>query len=295
MKLTDFKKLHLEDYYWRILWGKSTYKSTYLELRTNSFKNLPPPVFFLSTGRCGTNWFTNLLAEDKSVKVFHEPKPNLAVQGRIAYEVFSKSNFNPNADQIQLLEEIFHTAREQYIRYSFKTQRRFIETNNHTTFFAPVIAGLFPEAKFVHLNRHPGEFVRSALRRNFYNNPDDIKRIYPVGDSTYKNKWDALSQIEKNAWLWNETNAFIETFKNKVDKKNTFYFNFNKLNFEHVSEMLEFLEIKLPERYIKNLIGKPTNVQKTGKLSGYDRWVVDDKEKLKSICVTLAEKYGYEL
>lgn len=295
MKLDDIKKLHLEDYYWRVVFGKSTYKSTYLNLRKNAFKGLPAPVFFLSTGRCGTNWFTNLLSANKTVKVFHEPKPNLAIQGRVAYEIYTQSNFNPSADQKLLLEEIFHTAREQYIRYSYKTQRAFIETNNQATFFAPIIASIFPDAKFVHLNRHPGEFVRSALRRQFYNNPDDLKRIHPLGESAYKGNWENSNQLEKNAWLWNETNEYIETFKQSINHKNTFYFNFNQLNFEHISEMLDFLEFKLPAALIKQHINKPTNVQKSGSVSGYDSWDINDKEKLKLICGKLAKQYGYDL
>ncbi len=262
MKLNEIKKLRLEDIYWWILFGNSKLKSSYIDLRNNSFKNLPPPVFFLSTGRCGTNWFTNLLSQNKSVKVFHEPKPKLSVQGKIVYEIYAKTNYKPDADNKLLIGEIFHAAREQFIRYSYKSQRRYIETNNQSTFFAPEIARIFPEAKFVHLNRHPGEFVRSAIRREFYNNPEDTKRIQPVGESAYKAKWDGLSQLEKNAWLWNETNEFIENFKNEVNNKNTFYFNFNQLDFDHVSEMLDFLEIKLSGNLIKNLIHKPTNVQK---------------------------------
>jgi hypothetical protein len=295
MKLSEIKKLNIDDYYWRLVYGKSEHKATYLGLRNRSFKNLPPPVFFLSTGRCGTNWFTNLLAKNKSVKVFHEPKPNLAVQGRVAWEFFSKTKFKLNPDQQLLLEEILHTAREQYIRYSYKTQRRYIETNNHATFFAPIIAHIFPNAKFVHLNRHPGEFVRSALRRNFYNNPDDIKRIKPVSGSPDFEHWESFHQIEKNAWLWNETNMFIENFKDTINPSRYFYFDFNKLNVKNVKEMLTFLDISISDSVISNLIQKPSNVQRTGNVAGYKSWKSEHKMKLDNICGELAKKYGYEL
>jgi len=89
MKLNEINKLHLEDYFWRLVFGKSKFRSTFLELRANSFKKMPPPVFFLSTGRCGTNWFSILLSEDKKLKVFHEPKPNFGVQGAVAYEIYT--------------------------------------------------------------------------------------------------------------------------------------------------------------------------------------------------------------
>ena len=56
-------------------------KAKIVHLRKNNFRNMPAPIFFLSTGRCGTNWFVYLLSKTRGLKVFHEPKPNLGIQG----------------------------------------------------------------------------------------------------------------------------------------------------------------------------------------------------------------------
>jgi len=295
MKLKGINKLHLEDYFWRLVFGKSKFRSTFFELRANKFNKLPSPVFFLSTGRCGTNWFSSLLSQNKTLQVFHEPKPNFGVQGKIAYEIYTKCNFQPTATEDQLLKEILLTGREQYLRYSYKTQKRLVETNNQITFLAPAIFSLFPDTKFVHLNRHPGEFVKSALRRKFYNNVDDIKRIVPVEDNRYFKQWEGFDPAQKNSWLWTETNHFIEGFKSTIPEQNNFYFDFSSLNMEQINDLCDFLKVNLKASSVRNLLRKPVNAQKSGKVPDYNDWSDKDKKSLHQICGDLALKYNYQL
>jgi len=295
MKLSEINQLHLEDYFWRALFGKSKHRASFFELRSNNFKGMPPPVFFLSTGRCGTNWFTSLLAKNKSVKVFHEPKPNFGIQGKVAYEIYTSNKFDLTSAEEQLLREIFLTGREQYLRYSYKTQKRFIETNNQISFLAPAIFSLFPKTKFVHLNRHPGEFVRSALRRKFYNNPDDIKRIVPVNSSPDHQAWQTYNPVQKNSWLWKETNQFIERFKSSIPDENSFYFDFSSLNLEQVGDLCSFLEVDISSTETRKLMNKPVNVQRSGSYPHYDKWENSDKADLIKLCGELASKYNYQL
>lgn len=295
MNWREIQNLHLEDYYWRLLFGPSKKRASFFELRASGFKDLPAPVFFLSTGRCGTNWFTRLLSEDKSLKVFHEPRPNLGIQGKVAWELYIRRDFTPTDNENNLLEEVFLAAREQHLRYSYKTQRRFVETNNQVSFFAPAIFRLFPETKFVHLNRHPGEFVRSALRRNFYNNPDDIKRITPIPKHPDFNTWDSYDLLQKNVWLWKETNGFIERFKESVPESNQFYFDFSALSLEQVQGLCDFLGTAIPANTIKKQLRQPVNVQKSGSRGRYEEWSKEERENLQAICGPLAKKYNYEL
>ena len=295
MKINEITGLKLDDYYWRMVFGPSKFRTNFFELRSSGFRGLPSPVFFLSTGRCGTNWFTMLLSRDKSVKAFHEPRPNFGVQGRVAYEIYSARDFQVSPHEEQLLQEIFLTGREQHLRYSYKTQRRLVETNNQVTFLAPAIYQLLPEAKFVHLNRHPGEFVRSALRRKFYNNTDDIKRIVPLANDPHYKSWDGFSVLEKNSWLWMATNHFIEQFKSSIPTTNWYYFDFNKLETDSILDLCTFLDVSIEEKSIRKMLSKPVNVQKTGSLDGYDDWTIEDKDRLRKICGEMAIKYNYQL
>ena len=291
------KNNDLEELLFIIRFGMPKKKKTFLELRRNGFNDLPSPVFFLSTGRCGTKWFYSLLKKDKGVRIFHEPKPNLSLQGVMIYNELLKKNFNLEPKIEELYREIFLTAREQYFRYSYKTDKRYIETNNQITFFAPLLAEIFPNAKFVHIYRHPGEFARSAMRRNFYTsgNTMDCKRIKLLKNSQEDSLWNDYSQIQKIFWLWNETNEFIEKFMLQIDKGKSYSFNFNKLNLDSVQNTLDFLGISISRKEIINRISKKTNTQNKGIFPHYSNWPESDKQQLIEICGRLAEKYGYEL
>ncbi|HAF31119.1 MAG TPA: hypothetical protein DCG75_18940 [Bacteroidales bacterium] len=293
MNLKELTNISLEDIYWLLKAGRSKKKVNVFDLRSNLNKYIKNPVFFLSTGRCGTKWFSDLLKHNKSLMILHSPVPNLAVQGKFAYEIL---NYNlPTDSEKNLLKEIYFAGREQYLRYTYKTEKRYVETNNYITFFAPILAELFPEAKFVHLFRHPGEFVRSGIRRNYYstNNPDDIKRITPQNKHQNLN-WETLSQLEKTAWLWNETNLFIENFKEKHSSRCQ-NFNFNELSVENVNSLLTFLDIDISKAAILKSLGKKSNTQIQGSFPKYEDWDQDQKIILKRTCSDLAKKYDYKI
>ena len=179
--------IHLDDWYWSLKFGKSKKKLSLYDLRNMAIEQVPAPVFFLSTGRCGTKWFSSLFDKNTDLMVLHHPIPNMASQSKLVYDAYKSSNFQPKTMEQNLMNELFWTGREQFIRYSYKSQKRLFETNNSISFFAPVIAEIFPHARFVHLYRHPGEFVRSAIRRKHYtdDNSEDIKRVEPIQGDEY--------------------------------------------------------------------------------------------------------------
>ncbi|MBU8893923.1 MAG: sulfotransferase [Bacteroidales bacterium] len=293
MNYRELFKLTLEDFYWLFKAGKSKRKVSTSELKTDLNKYIKSPVFFLSTGRCGTKWFSDLMSSNKSTMVLHNPKPSFANQNKLVYEIFHKKEISDS--EKNLVKEIFLSGREQYLRYSYKTQKSYVETNNYISFFAPVLIKLFPDAKFIHLYRHPGEFVRSGIRRNYYvkNNPDDIKRITPTDEEQSKN-WDKLSQLEKTSWLWNETNLFIEHFKKEYNA-NCYNFNFNELNLENVTSLMNFMDVGISQSNIAKALNKKSNVQTKGSFAEFSNWDSDQKIALKDICNDLSQKYNYTI
>ncbi len=284
------KDISLDELYWYFKLGRPKYKITTNELIFNINKYIQQPVFFLSTGRCGTKWFSELLMTNKSNAVFHAPKPALDRQSRIAYELFSENNFNIDKNYEILLKELFLSNREQHLRYTYKTGKRYIETNNYITFFAPVLYKIFPDAKFVHLTRNPLQFIKSGLNRKYYTNrTEDSKRITPVKSSI---NWNTFSNVEKIAWLWNETNEFIEQFKDKFNTQ-VYHFDFNQLNVNSVKELINFLEMDISSKKIQKLLPQKLNAQKQNIVNA-DDLVQKNKEKIINICGTLSAKYKYE-
>jgi hypothetical protein len=191
-----------------------------------------------------------------------------------------------------LLKELFLSNREQHLRYTYKTGKRYIETNNYITFFAPLLVKLFPDAKFIHLTRNPVQFIKSGLSRYYYTGgSEDDKRIIPKDKG--QGYWENLSQVGKIAWLWNETNLFIEKFKEKYNP-NYYHFNFNQLTIKSVVELMNFLETDISEKKIKKFLPQKINVQ-TKVVANTENLIKTKKEEIINICGHLAQKYNYHI
>ncbi len=254
-----FKNLSLDDLRFMLEYGKPNRKGTVFDLRSGKLE-LMKPVFFLSTGRAGTMWFSEVMKKDRSVKVLHRPSPDFAVQNVKAYKCFEHSEFD-NETLNEWFSEIYLAGRENHLRYAYKTDRRLIETNNSITFFAYALAEMFPEAKFVHLIRPPKKFIVSGLRRGYYtNHPQEMRRIVP-GDNHHA--WRNYSREQKIAWLWTETNKFARKFGNKIGEQRFKKFYFEELTVESVCKLLDFIDVGYDMNYIRKRINKPVNIQKS--------------------------------
>lgn len=262
------------------------------------------PIFFLSTGRTGTEFFTHLLNTSKELQVFHSPsnllyppQSELIEQGKFIYEKIQHYGFK-DKEVLAFASQIFLASREDLLYKTYTYNKRYVETNNRITFFAPAIMEIFPNAKFVHLYRHPAEFIRSGIRRKYYVNNKSVHelgRLTPTMHTQYNNNWRTFDSIQKIAWLWSETNSFVEDFFKTIDQEKYYQFNFNNLNVDEVEKLLSFLNIKIDRKKIQKAIDKPVNIQTTGDFPKYDKWKQVDKDKVVDICGELSHQYGYKL
>lgn len=247
------------------------------------------PVFVLSTGRCGTEYLTKIFALNEQIDVFHSPHPELLLVSKFAYE-----NYN---SQQEVTKHIFESARIELMLESYLRSKIFVETNNKITFFAYAINELYPKSKFIHLVRHPGDFVRSGIRRKWYNKSTlhDLGRITPSDD---KIEFSKFNDIQKISWLWNETNLFIEEFKEKLnDSARCLTIKAEDLfgNISIIDSIFEFVGAeKMAGRKFYSTINEKVNVQENVAFPKYIDWGEEKKGFLKEIC-TLADKYNYRL
>lgn len=262
------------------------------------------PIFFLSTGRTGTEFFTKLLNNSDKVQVFHSPsnlfcneQSELIEQGKIAYEMYMQYGFNDERTN-KLVSQIFMASRESLLYKTYLHKKVYIETNNRITFLAPALKYIFPNAKFIYLHRHPAEFIRSGIRRKYYesNSIHELGRLVPLNETKYFNNWSKLDNIQKVAWLWSETNSFIDNFLSTLNSNDYFRFDFNQLTLNNIQNLLSFLEIEdINDPLINSLIKKPINIQKFGSFPKYKAWKQNDKNKVIDLCGKLSLKYGYSL
>ena len=170
---------------------------------------LTPPVFVLSTGRCGTLTLAHLFKLALDVRVFHEPLPDLFFLNSRLYQ-------QPEDDS-NIVYLALHYARGILWDPLSLSGKRYVETSHQTTFIVPWLHQLMPQARFLHLVRSPRSFARSATRRGWYTVPTATKRkISPRPGAPAAAGWDARDAFSKAVWYWNEVNRFACDFLNTL-------------------------------------------------------------------------------
>ncbi len=256
------------------------------------------PVFILSTGRAGSKFMAKLLALSPRITSFHEPRPTL--------QYFSNHAFH-NQTEKSALSKMIDAARMESILDVFIKDKIYAESNQCLTFFAPVIAGLFRNSRFVHVWRHPGDFVRSAICKGWHKN-DSIWESGRV-QMPDQNQWAQLDHIEKLSWVWATTNAFLEDFKSRISPGRSLTLKLEDLleRREEIDRLMAFAGgEKLPEKEVEALRARrinelvihpnePPNMHKIPSFPAYSDWTGEMKKKLHGFCGPLAKSFGYNL
>ena len=281
MNMKKFKLIHHVD--------QSTITAMYAEYA---------PVFILSTGRSGSKFIVELLNLLPGVNALHEPRPTL--------QYFSNFAFL-HQDQVETLTRMIDATRMEMILETYIQGKIFIESNQCLTFFAPAIAALFGNAKFVHLVRHPGDFVRSAVRKGWHRNDS----IWESGRARMADEkcWQAMDQYQKLAWLWTISNGYLEDFKKNLGQRRVMTVRLEDLGQgrEHVESVFAFIgsrEIewaqveKIQETRINALEiypDEPPNMRKVPDYPSYGDWPEAQKRRFRERVGSLATLYNYAI
>jgi hypothetical protein len=259
------------------------------------------PVFFLSTGRTGTGFFTALLNRGRGVRAWHEPDPPLTEQGRVAYELYTVDHRAGGTARLALdraLAQVVLAGRERLWHETHVRHRRYVETNNRITFFAPALRHLLPGARFVHVYRHPADVIRSGLRRRWYagGTPHDPGRIRPVAGDRAAAGWASMDAVERIAWLWDETNAFIEwSLSGLIEGEQFMRCDFSVATPASVAAVARFAGADLPEPVVAAALRVPVNAEPGSEVPRYSEWPPEWRAMLARQCGARAAAYGYSL
>jgi hypothetical protein len=179
--------------------------------------------------------------------------------------------------------------------------RVYFESNNRITFLADLLISIFPHAKFIHLVRHPYDFVRSALNRGYYKEHiRDFARIHPKPTNKIYHKWNDISRMEKCAWLYKQTNLHIlNVLENLPPERKAFVkaediFSFN---YAEVKKIFKFVNhnTKPPGiSHIKKVLKKKINSSITRKIPAPEYWSTDEIDTVQKHTLSLMKKFGYE-
>ncbi|HYA12848.1 MAG TPA: tetratricopeptide repeat protein, partial [Syntrophales bacterium] len=243
--------------------------------------------FVLSTGRCGTHTLAKILSLSKKVKMHHHPNPVMGNESTFLW----KGDVNKSDVSRQILSPLISEASKDGLVHGSITPE--------LTLFTDVIAQKLPNSKFLILVRHPYQFVRSALKQNYYQgHSDDSLRLQPSKSSEFYSKWKGLSQIEKICWLWVETYKWILEVISKLNKQRYLIIHFEDIQSgsSKIQEIFEFLNIDgYCEKDVKQILEMSLNSQSYGRFPTPDVWSSKIKDIVNDQCGSLAKQFGYIL
>jgi hypothetical protein len=249
-------------------------------------------IFVLSTGRVGTKTLAALASLSNKIVALHEPTPKLYGLSSQCY----RSNMGTVCDEI--FAEAFMTARRERFRYALSIGKGYFESSPQVTFLAPVIRNALPQAKFIHVVRDPKAFVRSGMRRGWYSNhPMDNTRLKPLNKSKDYKYWEQWDSVEKICWLWKETNVWINRFMKTLPLEQKLFLRSENIFLNKKEEMnsfFDFLNIPRPsDKWIKIILSKELNAQKTGDFQEVSDWSDELHAKFYRIAGESAKLFGY--
>jgi hypothetical protein len=255
------------------------------------------PIFVLNTGRSGSAFVDSMLRHASDVQSYHEAPPNMFLQPNFAYH---------NQQKTEVLQKMVEVARVELMLEAALKNKIYVESNQCLVFFVHQIKQLFPKARFVHLTRHPGTFVTSALQKGWHKNDS----VWEKGRIRMKEEteWQTFTQIEKLGWVWTHTHQFIEEFK-KQHRHSFLSLKLEDLTADGatVNLFLEFIGsahrfdaksiMPILERKVNRvqISREPANMFKRNDVPKYEAWTEQEKAQLRSQTETLASQMGYIL
>lgn len=246
-------------------------------------------VWCLSTGRAGTKTLAALGGVQNRVNAQHEPEPLLYGLGRLAYAQ------QEHEESRKILREALATCRST-IRVP--PGGVYLETSPQVTFLAHQFREMFPGSRFIHIIRHPGSVIRSGMRRGWYAGHNyDRWRITPRTGTGASDSWERWSTLEKNAWLWAETNRWISSFLDTLPPQERVVIRSEDLfrgDEEAVRKFYGQLDVAVPPgQELEKVLGKMLNRQESGDFPEWQDWSEEQLAEVGPHIEELMARYSY--
>lgn len=188
-------------------------KLKYSKLRSYNIDELQKsasPIFILSPGRSATQSIARKYLFHPKILSFHKNSPEL----KVFAEDLLKTPRNIRSNQ-------FKVARSEIIIDAHLCGLKYLESNHNISIFGAAIIDVFPNAKFIWIDRNKSCFIESSIRRgSFINNFVDRGKIRENFD--YSNIMDIDKRrlaLENNYDFWKK--QILEIQKEAIN--NNFY------------------------------------------------------------------------
>lgn len=246
----------------------------------------------LSNGRVGTDTLAHVLDLSPEIRAYHEPSPQLMAERLDAYHHLDK--------EPERIRQVFVENRANRLASAWLGGKVYAETSARLTFFAPIIAEMLPNSKFLHLHRHPGDIVRSGMRRGWYNqHPADHARLRPAEDDPDYEAWQEWDPFTKICWYWNAFNKFAVEFGRSmpadrfIAMQSSEMFDFSRGG---VAKIFELIGVPMPpEEQIREQLSARHNAQTLNDFPPFREWTAEQKQILEHHSGATMKSLGYTL
>lgn len=192
---------------------------------------------------------------------------------------------------------IFSEARCISLQRCARAGLTYAESSPRMTFFAPVIYPLLPNSRFLFVHRHPGEVVRSGMRRGWYEgHAADPARIVPTDAEMPASEWLSLTSFQKICWYWDTYIRFSREFVRSVGTDRVFELDATKLfDGSAVGELFVFLGLGSPnDGKVKEVLSTTENAQTEREFPRYRDWTPEMRADLVRFAGESMRALGYE-
>ena len=165
---------------------------------------MPDPVFILSTGRTGTQFFEDYFNQTSEAVCRHEPWPSRR------FKFLSNLYLNQKVSA-RRLGRIYLSSRKKL--FASLHGRSYIESSNFLFGCVPALKQIYDDVRIVHLVRHPQSYVSSHLGKGFWRGH---KRFFARFVPYWLEKLELEKQndpIEILAARWNYVNRQIASYE----------------------------------------------------------------------------------
>lgn len=268
-----------------------------------------------STGRTGTNYIAGTLNQLPGVLALHEgyeltdgePNPILPT---INLENFAVYKNPEKADDVITRKRNSHILDEAKLAKGAST---LIDIAYYNPTLALEILSAHPSARMIGIIRNCYDFVRSAaflegediLAVGWPDPQKDLSsresfiamgRLRPLRGAPEYKSWKDWGTVERNIWLWRETNTLLLDAQKKYPKR-VKLLAFEQLKNDPMSfwsDLLTFFGLTTDENAVANLVSSTSNRNK--KSTGYQigdlsEWTSNQKEFLETAQRQIDQKW----
>ncbi|MCH7936530.1 MAG: tetratricopeptide repeat protein [Proteobacteria bacterium] len=176
-----------------------------------------PPVFVLSTGRCGTLALLKFLERSDQAIAYHTLAWQLSAADRnhMLYRIL-EGKFDPEA--VAGILRTYLECRSAEVLHALRTGRSLMIVNHLDTVFAPFNAVFFPDSRFLYVHRDPAKVYASMLTKSQWGGQLQHWSFDPAfAEGRFHFRRDETLALEAEvAWYLHLTRTFTTAFLDTV-------------------------------------------------------------------------------